>query len=382
VRKILVMTCARSDYGLLYWLMREIQQDPSLKLQIVVMGMHLEEKFGFTYKQIVQDGFKIDAKVKMNLSSDKEEAVTKAVSVGVAGCTNAYKKLKPDVIVLLGDRFETFAAASAALFMRIPIAHIHGGEVTEGAYDDAVRHAITKMAQWHFVAHKQYAKRVVQLGENPKRVFRVGAVGLDHVKRTKLLSKKALEAQMGFPIDKNTALVTYHPVTLEKGMADRHIKSLLKALEKFNLQYIFTIPNADAEHTKIFKALKKFTQQHKSAKIYAALGAQKYFSLMKHAGLMIGNSSSGVIEAPSSKLPVVNIGSRQIGRLMFDNVINCSDDEHSIRMAIKKALSKLAQRKCQQMDKNALGQGNASKEIKNILKRVNLKNLKKGFYDV
>src|SRR3989338_8932480 len=213
------------------------------------------------------------------------------------------------------------------------------------------------------------------------RIFMAGegAVGLDHVKRTKLLSKKALEAQMGFPIDKNTALVTYHPVTLEKGMADRHIKSLLKALEKFNLQYIFTIPNADAEHTKIFKALKKFTQQHKSAKIYAALGAQKYFSLMKHAGLMIGNSSSGVIEAPSSKLPVVNIGSRQIGRLMFDNVINCSDDEHSIRMAIKKALSKAFQQKCQQMDKNALGQGNASKEIKNILKRVNLKNLKKGF---
>lgn len=376
------MTCARSDYGLLYGLMREIQQDSSLQLQIVVMGMHLEEKFGLTYKQILKDGFKIDAKVKMNLSSDKEETVAKAVSLGVAGCAKAYKKLKPDIIVLLGDRFETFAAASAALFMRIPIAHIHGGEVTEGAYDDAVRHAITKMAHWHFVAHKQYAKRVVQLGENPNRVFCVGAVGLDSIKRTKLLDKNELERQLGFSINNNTALVTYHPVTLEKSMAARHIKSLLKALEQFNFQYIFTIPNADAENTKIFKALKRFMQRHPSAKIYASLGTQKYFSLMKYAGLMIGNSSSGVIEAPSFKLPVVNIGSRQIGRLMFDNVINCSDDAGLIQRAIKKALSISFREKCRQLKKSDLDQGSTSKKIKNLLKRVTLSDLVKGFYDL
>ncbi|MFH1582028.1 MAG: UDP-N-acetylglucosamine 2-epimerase [Pseudomonadota bacterium] len=382
MRKICVVTGSRAEYGLLYWLLKEIDQDKGLILQTVVCGMHLSARFGLTYKQIVKDGFKISAKVKMDLSSDQDESIARATGTAMAGFANAFKKLKPDIVVLLGDRFEILAAANAATLMRIPIAHIHGGEVTEGAYDDAIRHAITKMAYLHFAAHKDYARRIIQMGEDPKRVFNCGAPGLDSIRGLKLLSKKQLEKDLGFKLGKDVALVTFHPVTMEKGTAICHIKNLLKALDVSGLRMIFTMPNADAENKVISSMIMKFVKNNPDrACAFISLGQLRYLSLMKEVGLMAGNSSSGILEAPSFKLPVVNIGSRQDGRLKPINVIDCRGDMRSILAAIRCALSANFLSEIKNV-RNPFDGGSSSKKIKNVLKHFRLTSPRKAFLDL
>ncbi|MFH1428301.1 MAG: UDP-N-acetylglucosamine 2-epimerase [Candidatus Margulisiibacteriota bacterium] len=381
-RKICIVTGSRADYGLLRPLIKEVSDDDHLSLQIIAAGMHLMSRHGFTYKQIIQDGFKIDAKVDVGLKTDTDIETAMAAGRGVTGFAGAFQRLKPDIVVVLGDRYEIMAAATAAMLMGIPIAHIHGGEVTVGAFDDAIRHAITKMAYLHFVSHKDYARRVIQMGEDPKRVFNYGAPGLDSIKALKLLSKDELEKYLDFKLDKNTALVTYHPVTMEKGSTKEQINNLLLALDKSDLRIVFTMPNADPENDIIFKKIETFVQKNPDkSRCYTSLGQLRYLSLMQYAGVMIGNSSSGIIEAPSFQLPVVNIGSRQKGRIRAENVIDTPADPSAIARAIKKALSPVFQKNIKTL-KNPFGNGTASVRIKDELKGIDLSNLQKGFYDL
>ncbi|MFA4905587.1 MAG: UDP-N-acetylglucosamine 2-epimerase [Candidatus Margulisiibacteriota bacterium] len=381
-RKVCVISGSRAEYGLLRWLMSEIDRDRDLVLQTVVCGMHLSAKFGLTYREIVKDGFKINAKVKMSLDSDRDHDIVDATAEAMVGFGRAFEKLKPDIIVLLGDRFEILAAANAATLMRLPIAHIHGGEVTAGAYDDAIRHAITKMALFHFVAHEDYARRVVQMGESPERVFNFGAPGLDNIKRLKLLNKKELEQDLDFALGRDVALVTYHPATMEKGWALSHVRELLAALDQSGLRSIFTMPNADAENQAIRDAIEAYVKRHpQTTRVFDSLGRLRYLSLLKQVGLMVGNSSSGIIEAPSFQLPVVNIGSRQSGRLKAQNIIDVDNSAAGIRQAIEIARSKEFTDLLKRM-KNPFGNGTASARIKNFLKKVNLNMNQKVFHDL
>lgn len=381
-RKICVVSGSRADYGLLYWLMKEIKKDPDLILQIIVTGMHLERRFGLTYKEIIRDGFKIGGKVNMRLNSDTDQGITKSVGLGTIGFGRVFKKIKPDIVVILGDRFEMLSAASAALLSRIPIAHIHGGEITEGSYDDAIRHAITKMSHLHFAAHQDYARRIIQMGEDPRRVFAFGAPNIDSIKKLKLLTKKELEKVLDFKLDRDVALVTYHPVTMEKGAALKQTKILLKALDSSGLRSIFTMPNADSENRVIFREIETYVRRNPlRAKMFTSLGQIKYFSLLKYVGLMLGNSSSGIIEAPSFRLPVVNIGSRQKGRIKPENVIDVAENVESIRRAIKKATSQEFRTSLKNTI-NPFKERSATKKIINILKIFDLRDLKKGFFDL
>ncbi len=381
-RKICVVTGSRAEYSLLYWLMREINNDPNMVLQVIVTGAHLERKFGATYRELKRDGFKINYAVDMDLSSDTDKAITRSEGLGIIGFGKAYDSLKPDIVVLLGDRFEMLAAASSALLFRIPIAHIHGGEETEGVYDNAIRHAITKMAYLHFASHKIYAKRVMQMGESPDRVFNFGAPALDNINKLRLLSKGELEKSLGFKIDKNTAIVTFHPVTMKKGKAREDIRNLLLALKSAGLKIIFTMPNADAENKVIINEIARYVKDNPdNSKFFASLGQIQYLSLMKYAVLMLGNSSSGIIEAPSFKLPVVNIGDRQKGRIRAKNVIDSREDAVSIGKAIAKARSASFRRSLKTM-KNPLTGHSVSKRIKNVLRTADLTVIKKGFYDL
>jgi len=380
-RKICIVTGSRAEYGLLSGLMKEIRDDRSLVLQVVAAGMHLEDRFGNTYREIVKDGFVIDAKVDMKLERDDDELITRSVGRGIIGFGRAFNILKPDIIVLLGDRFETLAAASAAVLARIPIAHIHGGEVTEGAYDDSIRHAVTKLSFLHFTSHKNYKNRILRMGEDPKRVFNCGAPGIDNIKRTDYLSKNDLEKQLGIELGKDVALVTYHPTTLEKGQAKDQIKSLLRSLDQSGLRMIFTMPNADSEQLVIWNEIRRYVENNrKEARLFKSLGSIRYLSLLRYVGLMVGNSSSGIIEAPSFALPVVNIGDRQKGRIRAKNVIDSCNDANSIKNALKKAVSSSFVRSLKGM-RNPFGDGHANQRIMKKIKTFDLSNVKKKFYD-
>src|SRR3989338_1696565 len=282
VKKICVITGTRADYGLLSGLLGEIKKDKDFKLQLVVTGTHLERRFGYTYTQILKDGFSADVKIPMRLSTDTDENIVRGVGHEMIGLAHALQKLNPDMVVVLGDRFEMLAVASAALLFRIPIAHIHGGEVTYVAYDDAIRHAITKMSSLHFATHRDYEQRIIQMGEDPRRVFAVGSPSLENIKRLKIVSKQELEKMVGFYIDKNTALVTFHPVTNEKGAARAHIQNLLDALARSGLKVVFTMPNADSEQQVIVRAIEAYCKTHSGhAKAFDSLGQLRYFSLMR-----------------------------------------------------------------------------------------------------
>ena len=383
LKKICVVTGSRAEYGHLFWLMHEIKSDSTLVLQLVVTGMHLEPHFGLTYREILKDGFKIAAKIPMNLSSDADVAITKSVGLAIRGFGRTFQRLKPDIVILLGDRFEILAASMAATLSRIPIAHLNGGELTEGSYDDRFRHAITKMAQWHFVSHEEYRRRVIQMGEDPRRVFNCGALVLDNLQRLTLLGKNQLEKDLRITIDQKTTLVTYHPATLEKGSTKEQIKNLFDAFRESGLKIIFTMPNADPENRIIAQAIRSFEKTYPlDVKVFVSLGQRRYLSLLRYIGLMIGNSSSGLIEAASFRLPVVNIGNRQKGRVRPKNVIDVDNDAKSIRSAIHKACS-VRFRKSLSHLKNPFGDGRASPRIKNILKKYCLDgSIKKHFYDL
>lgn len=337
-RTIGVVTVGRSDYGIYLPLLRKIQADPDLRLCLIVAGMHLSPEFGLTVKAIEEDGFQIAERVEMLLSSDTPEAIAKSMGLGTIGFAQAYGRFRPDILIVLGDRFEMHAAALAALPFKIPVAHIHGGELTQGAFDDALRHSITKLSHLHFVSTEEYARRVIQMGEEPSRVAVAGALSLDNLHSVKLLSLHELEAKYGLRLKRPLLLVTYHPVTLEYEQTEWQVEELLAALEICAMPVVFTMPNADTNGRLIEKKIMDFVRTHSSAQYVANLGVQGYFSLMSLAAAMVGNSSSGIIEAPSLGLPVVNIGSRQQGRVRAANVIDVGYDRDEIKRGIEKAV--------------------------------------------
>ena len=342
MRKICVITGSRAEYGLLSGLMKAIKEDESLELQVIATNMHLSPEFGLTYKEIERDGFFINKKVEMLLSSDTANATTKSVGLATIGFADAYEDLKPDMIVVLGDRYEILAAVSAALFYKIPVAHLHGGEITEGAYDDCIRHAITKMSHLHFTSTEEYRQRVIQLGEDPKRVFNVGAPGIENIKKVPLMDKKELESTLdGFTFNDKTILITYHPVTLENSTAEEQIQNLLSALNEYpDIKIIFTLPNSDTDGRVIIRLINEYVSKHQEKAIaYPSLGLKRYLSALQFVKAVVGNSSSGIIEVPSFGIPTLNIGDRQKGRIAADSVLNCGTSKKDILEGLDKVLN-------------------------------------------
>lgn len=383
-RKICIVTGTRAEYGLLYWLMKEIQDDSELELQLIATGMHLSPEFGLTYKKIEEDGLQINEKVEMLLSSDTPVGIAKSIGLGVIGFADAFYRLKPDILVVLGDRYEIFAAAQAAMTHRIPIAHIHGGETTEGAMDEAIRHAITKMAHFHFTAAEPYRRRVIQLGESPDQVMNYGAPGLDNLKKIKILDKDAFEKAVDFQLGTLSFVVTYHPVTLSDDGPEKPFNELTNAIGHFpSAQVIFTKANSDQAGRIINQKIDEYAKKNPlRIKVFTSMGQLLYLSAIKNVDIVIGNSSSGIVEAPALHKPTVNIGKRQTGRLKADSIIDCEENKMAIVEAIKKGLSS----EFKTILKNAVspyGQGDASMKIKEYLKKVSLQNiLMKKFYDV
>jgi len=382
-KKICVITGSRAEYGLLKWVMKGIQEDPTCSLQTLVTGSHLSEAHGSTYKAIENDGFHIDQKVEILTNSDSSIDIAKSMGFGFIGLADALNKLHPDLIVVLGDRYEIFSAVSTALVMNIPVAHLHGGEVTEGAIDEALRHSITKMSHLHFVATDEYRQRVIQLGENPSKVFMVGGLGIDAIKKINLLDKKNLEAELNFSLGDKNLLITFHPVTLEKDLAKIHTKELLKSLEKLeNTNLIFTMPNADTDGNKIMHLIKDFVLKNDNSVVYKSLGQLLYLSCVAHMDGVIGNSSSGLTEVPSFNIGTINIGNRQGGRMQATSVINCEAESNSISNAIK-TLYSIPFQKNLKLVKNPYGEGGASAKIVSKICSMPIEGLiKKRFYDL
>lgn len=386
-KKICIVTTARADYGILFNLMSEIKRDSDLKLQIVVSGMHLSKKFGLTYKDIEKDGFKINDKLNILKYSDSADGMVQAFSSGCWSFKQSFNKLKPDVVVILGDRYEMFSAALAAYFSKIPSAHIHGGEVTQGAIDEGIRHSITKISSIHFVATETYRKRVIQLGENPKNVFNYGAPGLDSLYRFKLLSVNELSKKLNFDIKSPWGIVTYHPETLSNDLVDKQINNLLKAIRSSNIKAIFTKANADPKGEKINKIIKGFCDKYpQKYKLFDNLGQFLYFSCLKNSDVMIGNSSSGLIEAPSFNLSTVNIGDRQKNRIRARNVIDVDCNQKHILEGIKKAISLEFKNSIKDMENpyDKFRDGKTSLRIKEKIKNTKFDSniLKKSFFDL
>ncbi|WP_374165849.1 UDP-N-acetylglucosamine 2-epimerase [Arcticibacter sp. MXS-1] len=339
--RICVFTGSRAEYGLLYPLMKLLAVHADFQLQLLVSGMHLSSEFGLTYKQIENDGFHIDEKVEVLLSADSETAIAKSTGIAMMGYADALARLQPDWMLVLGDRFEAFAAVSTAHLKRIPVIHLHGGEITEGATDDALRHAITKMSYLHFTSTESHRNRVIQLGEDPSRVFNTGAIGIDNIQGLKLLGREELQQSIDFEIGDQCVLITFHPVTLEEQSAAAQIEELLAALDAFpELRIVFTLPNADANGRVIIKRIESYVEQHRGrAKAYQSLGQLRYLSLMKHARAVVGNSSSGIIEGPALGKAVLDIGDRQKGRTRAESVVNVAPLRSEITAGLAQILS-------------------------------------------
>ena len=382
-RKICVITGTRAEYGLLRWVMQAIANDEALSLQVIVTGMHLSPEFGLTYRELENDGFKIDRKVEMLTSSDTPVGIAKSMGLGLIGFADALHDLKPDLIVVLGDRFEIFAAVSAALVARIPVAHLSGGETTEGAFDEAFRHSMTKMSHLHFVGAEEYRRRVIQLGESPGRVFLVGGLGVDAIKRTPLMEREALEASLDFRLGEKNLLITFHPVTLESQSSAQQMGELLAALGQLeDTHLIFTMPNADNGSRELTRIVDDFVATHPNARAYASLGQLRYLSCMKLVDGVVGNSSSGLAEAPSLATGTVNIGDRQRGRLQAASVIQCQPTRQGIASAIERLYSSKFQATLPQVC-NPYGSGGASDKVIATIKSYPLETIvKKQFYDL
>ncbi|MBN8440719.1 MAG: UDP-N-acetylglucosamine 2-epimerase (hydrolyzing) [Thauera sp.] len=367
-RRIAVFTGTRAEYGLLYWLMRELQSSAYFELQVLIGAMHLSPEFGNTWTEIEHDGFSIDARIEMLLSSDTRVGMAKSLGLGTIGFADALDRLRPELLVVLGDRFEVLAAAQAALILGIPIAHLHGGELTEGACDDAFRHAVTKMSALHFVATERYRQRVVQLGEDPSRVFNVGALGLDHLRRSPRMSLDELRTSLGFDLRPPFLIATYHPATQSDEDPVKTFDAMLDALDAYpDHQVVLTYPNADSGGRALIPRLESYaaSQQGRVLAI-PSLGFRRYLGALAHASAVIGNSSSGIIEVPAFGIPTVNIGKRQGGRIAADSVLHCGIDPASIKEALKTALSPEFGRFCQTVN-NPYGQGDAAASIARII---------------
>jgi GDP/UDP-N,N'-diacetylbacillosamine 2-epimerase (hydrolysing) len=383
MRKIAVITGSRAEYGLLYGLIQNIFEDPALELQLLVTGMHLSPEFGFTVQQIEKDRLPIADKIEMLLSSDSETAIATSMGLGTIGFAKAYEQLQPDILVVLGDRFEIISGVTAAVPFKIPIAHIHGGESTEGAMDELFRHAITKMSHLHFTSTKEYRRRVIQLGELPNRVFNVGALGIENIRRMKLLSKEILESEIDFELKDQCILVTFHPVTLEKDTVGEQFQIILDVIDTFDdLRVIFTKTNADPYGRIINKKIDDYVANNREKALgFSSMGQLRYLSTMQYINAVVGNSSSGIIEAPCFNVPTVNVGDRQKGRVRAESVIDCSPDKDSFMSALVKALSIEFKIKIQETI-NPYEKANTAHTIIGILKKVDLQNIiKKQFYD-
>lgn len=378
------MTGSRAEWGLLSGLARKITDDPELELQIIATNMHLSPEFGLTYREIERQGFRINRKVEMLLSSDSANATGKSVGLATIGFADAYEELAPDMLLVLGDRYEILAAVTAALFYKIPVAHLHGGEVTEGAYDDAIRHAITKMSHLHFTSTEEYRRRVIQLGEQPERVFHVGAIGIDNIRHIALLDKKVLEEQLDFPFDRKTVLVTYHPETLDAIPVEEQFRNLLEALDdRQDIRILFTLPNSDTGGRIIVRMIEEFVARNKQrARAYTSLGQLRYLSALRFVAAVVGNSSSGILEVPSFGKPTLDIGNRQKGRLAANSVEHCGVSGAEISEGLNRVLSDAfaKQTACVQ---NPYEKEDSALEILKILKNYPLDGIvQKTFYDI
>jgi UDP-hydrolysing UDP-N-acetyl-D-glucosamine 2-epimerase len=382
-RTIGVVTVARSDYGLYLPILRAIESDPGLQLSLLVTGMHLSPEFGLTVRTIETDGFEVHERVEMLLSSDTPGGIARSMGLGTIGFAQVYARSRPDILLVLGDRFEMHAAALAALPFTIPIAHIHGGELTQGAIDDALRHSLTKLSHLHFVSTPEYGRRVVQLGEEPWRVTVSGAPGLDNLNHVRLLSREEFAARFGVPLEDTFLLVTYHPVTLEYQHTEWQVQELLAALERVRLPLLFTMANADTQGRIVNQMIQHFIAAHPSAWLVNNLGTQGYFSAMALASAMVGNSSSGIVEAASFKLPVVNIGTRQQGRVRGKNVIDTGYRRSDIQQGINQALAPAFRESLADLV-NPHGDGRAAGRIVRVLRDVPLdaRLIAKCFQDV
>lgn len=378
-RKICVVTGTRAEYGLLYWLMKEIEKDKELELQIIATGMHLSPEFGLTYKVIEEDGFTINEKIEMLLSSDTPVGIAKSMGLGTIGFTDALDRLKPDVLVVLGDRYEILVAAQVAMVLNIPIAHIHGGELTYGAYDDSIRHAVTKMSTLHFVSTEEHRKRVIRLGEQIESVFDVGALGIESINKMEYYSEKEIEDKLSLELNNPLFLITQHPTTLANNPIEG-TRELLEALDDFpNATLVFTRSNADNNGREINTMIQKFVDENPNKRrLYASLGQKLYLSVLKEATVVIGNSSSGLLEAAYLNTPTVNIGRRQDGRARPKSVFDCDTDVNGIIQAINDALDF-------EFDENVnykiFGDGSSAIKIKTVLKRTSIDSTIKRFYD-
>ena len=381
--KICVVTSSRAEYGLLYWIMREIKDDSDLKLQLIVTGMHLSQEFGLIYKEIEKD-FKIDKKIETLMSSDTAIGISKSMGLTQISFSEAYDELKPDIILVLGDRYEIFSAATSAMIAKIPIAHIHGGELTEGAFDESIRHSITKMSHLHFTATEEYKNRVTQLGEDPSKVFNVGGIGVENIKKNKNLNKNEFEKSINFKLNIKNILVTFHPVTLENKTSKKQFQELLDAIEKLeDTNIIFTKSNSDTDGRIINQMIDKYVYKNSHKSItFTSLGQLRYLSALKYVDAVVGNSSSGLLEAPSFKIATINIGDRQKGRIKADSVIDCLAEKKNIKKVIDKIYSKKFQELLKKV-KNPYAKGKTSKKIVEILKKTSFPfSVKKKFHDI
>ena len=374
-KKICVVTGTRAEYGLFFPIMKKIQSSSLLKLQVVATTMHFSEEFGNTYKEIERDGFFIDEKIENLLSSDSESSIAKSTGLATILLSNAFSRLNPDVILILGDRFETHAAATTAMLMNIPIAHIHGGEITEGAIDEKIRHSITKMSSLHFTSTDEYRNRVIQMGESSDTVFSVGAPGIDNIINMSLLSKGELEDELGWGIIGTTALFTYHPETLSVVDIKKEIKKILEIINNSNINVLFTYSNSDNGGRLINNEIEVFASKNKDKYLVVkSLGQKKYLSAMKHLDFIIGNTSSGIIEAASFHRPVINIGNRQLGRLQSGNVIDTTIE--GLEESINKAMSKDFIEYCNKVT-NVYGNGGVDIKVVTLLESQSLNTIKK-----
>ncbi|EJZ44343.1 UDP-N-acetyl-D-glucosamine 2-epimerase, UDP-hydrolysing [Peptoanaerobacter stomatis] len=385
MKKIIsVLTATRAEYGLLKPLIKKLSKIGEFDIRIVATGMHLSQEFGLTYKEIEQDGFIIDKKIEILLSSDTSSSVSKSMGLAMISFADYFSSLKPNLLIVLGDRYETLAVSLVAMNEKIPIAHLYGGEKTEGAIDDVIRHSITKLSYLHFTSTDEYRKRVIQLGEHPNRVFNVGALGIENILNEKLLTKKELEVSLNISLDKKYAIATFHPVTLEDKTAKAQITNLLDVCSEYeNINFIFTKSNADANGRMINKILDEYEKKTDNIYVFTSLGMLRYLSALKYCSFVIGNSSSGLLEAPTFKIPTINIGDRQKGRQKASSIIDCLPDKSSIQKAIDRA----TENEFIDISKNTVnpyGDGNSSDKIIKILKKYMLReniDLKKSFYD-
>jgi UDP-hydrolysing UDP-N-acetyl-D-glucosamine 2-epimerase len=380
-RKICFVTGSRADFGLLIWPMRAIRQTPGLTQQLIVTGMHLSPEFGYTINNIRDEGFDVDDAVETLLSSDSGVGVAKSVGLGVIGFADAFARLKPDLVVVLGDRYETLAAAQAAMFMRLPMAHLFGGDVTEGAVDESIRHAISKMSHVHFVTNSESARRLTQLGEDPSRVFTVGSPGIDSIKRLTLMDRPAIGHEVGMALGERNILITFHPITVEADRSVGELDELFAALSGLDPEFrlFFTLANADAEGRSLNDRIRTFVSGRPNAIAVASLGQLRYISLMNQADAVVGNSSSGIYEAPSLGVPTVDIGDRQKGRQRASSVFHAAPQRSVIAAAISLALQR-----GRQPTVNPYGDGETSRRVADVIAAIPdfRALLKKGFHDV